>query len=828
MSNVLGSIFVELKANTTAYVAGMGKAGYASKQAGKNIRESFEGLSGVLSSVLGPLGAIGPAIAETFSKVGTLSGSAAAQVGNFGGALGSVGVIGGIALGALGGAAVAAATGLAEMAKQGAEIVERFSLISQKTGISIRDLQGFEATGKTVGVSLEDMVTSMRKFDSALAGVGKNAAAGALLRELGVTAKTNKEALLQAADAFKAMEDGPEKAALAVQLFGKAGLNMIPFLNKGAEGMKEFNALVDKFGPKIGKEAVEANERYKQSTVQLDLEWQHFKVTIEQGVLPVITKLNSIDWSEKWAGFKGALSGGPIGAMKAMLDLQAARALAAAEAHKEADAEEAKRSSLEKQVALQEEVFSKLKAGGSAAYALEQAREKMTAEIAVHHFDAATTIFNSLPGLQKAAELEAKRAVEAKRVAASYASVIASLGQPVKPLLQIPTADPTKGIESLFGKQPGKNILDSAPDLGQSAAISSVKELSDLFKPVLSKAQEAINSFNDDWDKKSAGTAEKVIEQHKKEYLQFAAYLDLGEVSQQQFNDFRQKNEADLQEKLKQLRKDTGASTFHDAWQDMFLTIENSGRDFARSITSDIGDAIQGLTEQLAKFIATGQGLNLKQLGQSLETNIVSSVLKKGESSLFGSLGLGRGKADGSSSAPFYVTPVDGSGKSLLGGIGGGAGKFAGIPAGDGDAATGGITSGIQNLFSSLTSKIGSIFSNIGSMFSSIFSSIAGGLGGIGSFFGKILGSFGGGMASGGDVSPGKFYVVGEQHPEFFAPKTRGSIVPQLNSARGDQSVVMQLHIHGVTDVDSFKQSQQQIYAGIHATAAAAFARTRG
>jgi hypothetical protein len=421
MSISLGSIVVELLANTAGFTSGLNKASYEAKKQAKEIHSAFHEMGGKISEsfseVLGQFGPLGQAFGQLGGSLNEVGGALA------GGGSAIAGCA--VAIGALGAAAIGGAIALGELAKGGAEIVERFSLISQKTGISTRDLQVFEAAGKTVGLSLEDMVTSMRKFDSALAGVGKNAAAGTILKELGVTAKTNKEALLQTAEAFKAMEDGPEKAALAVQLFGKAGLNMIPFLNKGAEGMKEFNDLVDKFGPAIGKEAVEANEKYKLSTVQLDLQWQHFKVTIEQGVLPVLTKLNSIDWGEKWAGFKGALSGGPVGGIKAMLDLQVARAAAAAEAHKEADAEEAKRSTLEKQVALQEEAFSKLKAGGSAAYALEQAREKMTAEIAVHHFDAATKIFDSLPGLQKAADLEAQRVARAKQLAATYAAMSA-------------------------------------------------------------------------------------------------------------------------------------------------------------------------------------------------------------------------------------------------------------------------------------------------------------------------------------------------------------------------------------------------------------------
>src|SRR4029077_9995603 len=118
-------------------------------------------------------------------------------------------------------------------------------------------------------------------------GNGKNAGAAAgVLKQLGITARDNKEALLQAADAFKGMEDGPRKAADAVALFGKSGLNMIPFLNKGRDGVLEFEDAVDTFGPKITNEGIKNTEQWKVSVEKLSLAWQNLAVTVSDQVLP--------------------------------------------------------------------------------------------------------------------------------------------------------------------------------------------------------------------------------------------------------------------------------------------------------------------------------------------------------------------------------------------------------------------------------------------------------------------------------------------------------------------------------------------------------------
>src|SRR5260370_19399966 len=99
------------------------------------------------------------------------------------------------------------------------------------------------------------------------------------------------------ADAFAKMEDGPRKASDAVALFGRSGLQLIPLLNKGRDGIREWEAAVDRLGPKIGKEAVEANEKYRKSVEELSLSWDKLKVDLEQRVVPSLSK--ATPWLEE-------------------------------------------------------------------------------------------------------------------------------------------------------------------------------------------------------------------------------------------------------------------------------------------------------------------------------------------------------------------------------------------------------------------------------------------------------------------------------------------------------------------------------------------------
>lgn len=796
----LGSIVVELLANTAAFQSGMSKASYEGKKAAKELSQAFNemgskigGASSAALSSLGELGSVAgelsKSLSDAFSSIGEGSNSIASAV---------------TALGGLAAAGIAAAAGLSLMAQKGAEVTEHLSQVSQKTGIGTRDLQIFEAAGNSVGLSLDDMVVGFRKFDQALTGNGKNAgAASGVLKQLGITARDNKEALLQAADAFKGMEDGPRKAADAVALFGKSGLNMIPFLNKGRDGVLQFEDAVDTFGPKISKQGIENTENWKIAVEKLSLSWQGMAVTISDQVLPALTKTTTgIAGLVRGASVLTGASLTAIGALAKGQNLSGALAGYFAERTAEtgSDADDLALQRKNEAIALYKEHYKEVydleKSGGAAQLALSQAQEKITAAIQQEDFKTAARLEETLPILQKTADAEKQRLAAAKQLAETYAAIHKSFanGAP-KPLQRSGPIDTSKSTEALFGVQP-KNPFEGAPDLG-SLQFADIGHAMDGLTKDLSLGQKAIEEFDDNWKKKQQGTVDSINADYDAQLAHFQGLLALGLISDEQAKDVYLKIQQERFDGLKKLRESTGTTTFKDAWGDTFTQLANSGKDFAGSISKDIGSAIEGLNQQLANFVATGKGLNFKQIGQSLEANLTSSLLKKGESGLFSSLGnlfgLGDGtKPDGSSAqAALWVQMTTSVGALSAAGIGA-------LPLGN--------LGGIANLLGGGNSSSG-ILSGIGSTLGSIGSGIGGLFGSIGSFFGGFL-------ADGGDAQPGRAYIVGEKRPELFVPRSAGTVIPNVPGGGENKIVVLQNHLHitGVSDADSFKKSQTQIF----------------
>jgi hypothetical protein len=830
MAQSLGSLFVELKAETGAFVAGMTKASYVSKQASKEIGESFGRMGGAVEGALGQFGEFG-------NKLSGMGGQVSQFLSSFGSNAGgmSTAVVG---IAAIGTAAIGAAAGLAMIAIHGAELVERLSLISQKTGISIRDLQGFEAAGKTVGVSLEDMVTGMRKLDQGISGIGKGSAlAQTVLKNLGVTSKDNKEAILQLADAFSKMPDGAQKNADAIALLGRSGLQLVPFFNKGRAAIEEFNAIVDEYGPKIGVDAVKANEEYLLSQVKLGLAWQSFSVDVEKLVLPGITAMisglanlehDTGKVADKFATLKGAgdalwnaaifwggivtgdgKSSGQIMDIDHPKDNSADVAAAADRKKKQDD--------VDALIAKNQKLFEQIKAGSSAAYALESKREEIAGAIAAGQWKIAAGLQGQIPALEEAVKLEKERAAEMAKATAEAENYIAAMFKQSMggetPLFSL--GRPAQLKAAAAGPAPASSGVPTGSDIGD------VRKLFASVDPYADTAKAKLADFYNGWTESAKKTEDDVNDTYDEQLKTIQGFLALGLITQKSYSDASLALEKARAAAIEDVWKKS--DSFGDQFKALFVGIGDAGKDVAKSFFDDIKSSIDELNGQLAKFIVTGKGLNFKKIGQSLEENLASTGIKKVESLGANMLGLGdkTGKKGDTASNPLFTTPVDASG-NVLGGLSH-LGVGGPLPGANGVGALPFTPQGMNNANSAFMGNPNT--SNPMASASSMLSSS--GLLGPFAIFAKLAGMFGGMLAGGGDVSPGKTYIVGEDHPEFFSPKAAGRVAPSLKFTGHAPAPIIHFSVNGVSDFDSFKRSQPQIASGLAQQLAIANSRNR-
>jgi len=152
----------------------------------------------------------------------------------------------GLLSGALG-AVVPAVTigGLGALISSTIEAGDALNDMSQKTGVSVEALAKFKKAAATSGTDIEAVSKSLVKLDRGLFNIGgKGDKVGPALDRLGISAKdaagnlkSADQITLEVANRFAAMPDGVEKTATALDLFGKAGADMIPMLNMGGKAI---------------------------------------------------------------------------------------------------------------------------------------------------------------------------------------------------------------------------------------------------------------------------------------------------------------------------------------------------------------------------------------------------------------------------------------------------------------------------------------------------------------------------------------------------------------------------------------------------------------
>jgi lambda family phage tail tape measure protein len=187
------------------------------------------------------------------------------------------------ALPKIGLAAAAAGAGLAVLVKKGIDELDKLDEVSQKIGVTVESLSSLGKVAKIEGMNIDDLAGSLVKLTRTISEANSGSEAAAqTFKSMGLdpsTFKNSEDALLQISDKFSQYRDGLNKTALAVELFGKSGAGMIPFLNQGSELITQIRGELDSFGnasTKAALEAAEFNDRMTKMGIVVNTVFQKF------------------------------------------------------------------------------------------------------------------------------------------------------------------------------------------------------------------------------------------------------------------------------------------------------------------------------------------------------------------------------------------------------------------------------------------------------------------------------------------------------------------------------------------------------------------------
>lgn len=145
--------------------------------------------------------------------------------------------------------AAAAVAGFAAYVKGAINTADAFGKLSTRTGIAADKLQAYVNAGKLADVSQSEIENGLRKLAQTQAEAAEGvktyseayAKLGISVKKADGSLKPSDQLLGEIADKFEDLPNGPEKAAVAMDIFGRSGSKLITLLNGGSEALERFN-----------------------------------------------------------------------------------------------------------------------------------------------------------------------------------------------------------------------------------------------------------------------------------------------------------------------------------------------------------------------------------------------------------------------------------------------------------------------------------------------------------------------------------------------------------------------------------------------------------
>ena len=252
MSEPVGALRVELSANHAAFESDLSKAKKAAEASARGITAAMNKVKDSFS--------------DTITKINQFGGMAA----------------------------LAAGTGFAMFIKKSIDTADQISEMSQKIGISTESLSTLKYAAEMTGANLESLGKGfIRLSKNAAEAADGTGTAKDTFTALGVSLKNEQGALRSSEDIlkdiatkFRALPDGIEKTNAAVQIFGRAGADLIPTLNEGANRLEALQQRARDLGLELSTAAGKAAEDFNDQLTDLTSNAESFGRSIATKILP--------------------------------------------------------------------------------------------------------------------------------------------------------------------------------------------------------------------------------------------------------------------------------------------------------------------------------------------------------------------------------------------------------------------------------------------------------------------------------------------------------------------------------------------------------------
>jgi len=276
MANTLGSMVLELGADYARFEQGLNRAAYVAQQSAERMQKTMQS-----------------AIDGISTSLGNIAGSLVAAF---------------------------SVDHLVEFGKRAIDAADEVGKMAQKVGVSVEALSALQLQAKLSNVANEELQTGLSKLAKTAAdaaGGGKQQAAvfaamGVSLKDAAGNLRPMDELLGDVAGKFATYKDSAAKTALAQEVFGKSGAQLIPYLNDlGQKSLPEVIEQANEFGAVISTKASKYAEDFNDNITRLSVEAGGFANAVVAKVLPSLVSLSGqmVEAGKTTDGYSSAAEG---------------------------------------------------------------------------------------------------------------------------------------------------------------------------------------------------------------------------------------------------------------------------------------------------------------------------------------------------------------------------------------------------------------------------------------------------------------------------------------------------------------------------------------
>lgn len=176
-----------------------------------------------------------------------------------------------------------------------ANYADSFDKMSQRVGVSTESLSELAYAANLSGTSIERVEESFKGLSQKIVeAVDKGGDAEELFSSIGLSAQdlaasTPEEQFYRVADAIAGIDDPTRRAAVAMQIFGESGRELLPLLSGGSAGLAEMRDEARSLGATVSTESAAMGAQFNDALARVQTTFQGLKNEFAASLAPILT-----------------------------------------------------------------------------------------------------------------------------------------------------------------------------------------------------------------------------------------------------------------------------------------------------------------------------------------------------------------------------------------------------------------------------------------------------------------------------------------------------------------------------------------------------------